>query len=114
MADSERDEAVVQAFNAAINGRDLDGLASLMSDDHQFVDAAGGRVEGKLACVDAWRRFFETFPDYRNHFDAVRGDDAGSVDVRGRSECSEPALRGPARWHAEIVDGLVRLWQVRA
>lgn len=109
---SDDEEAVVEAFNAAINSRDVEALGALMDESHRFVDAAGGTVEGKAACLEAWRGFFASFPDYRNVFDDVRGDGAGSVDVRGRSECAEPALRGPARWHAEVRDGLVVLWQV--
>ena len=58
--------AVAAAFNEAINTRDLDRLAGLMTDDHTFVDSAGGTVAGKPACVEAWRGFFEAFPDYRN------------------------------------------------
>jgi ketosteroid isomerase-like protein len=105
-------EAVVTAFNAAINARDREALAALMDERHRFVDAAGGTVEGKAACLEAWRGFFASFPDYRNVFDDVRGDGTGAVEIRGRSECSEPALHGPARWHAEVRDGLVLLWQV--
>jgi hypothetical protein len=32
-----------------------------MTDTHCFVDSAGGMVEGKVACLDAWRGFFEGF-----------------------------------------------------
>ncbi|HEV7761752.1 MAG TPA: nuclear transport factor 2 family protein [Acidimicrobiales bacterium] len=113
MADQEEAEvAVVVAFNAAINRRDIEALGALMAEEHRFVDVEGHRVEGKAACVEAWRGFFASFPDYRNVFDDVRGDGAGSVEIRGRSECSDPALDGPARWHAEVRDGLVVLWQV--
>jgi ketosteroid isomerase-like protein len=113
MVDEEEAEvAVVVAFNGAINRRDIEALGALMADGHRFVDVEGHSVEGKPACVEVWRGFFASFPDYRNVFDEVRGDGAGSVEIRGRSECSDPALDGPARWHAEVRDGLVVLWQV--
>jgi ketosteroid isomerase-like protein len=103
--------AVALRFNDRINARDLDGLSALMTDDHTFVDAAGGRVEGKQACVEAWRGFFAAFPDYRNVFSGTRtaGD---SVAITGYSECSVPELAGPARWTAQVRDGKIALWRV--
>ena len=50
---------MVQAFNTAINAGDLDGLEALMTEDHCFVDAAGGEVHGREACVEAWRGFLD-------------------------------------------------------
>ena len=43
------DEAVVLAFNAAINRRDLSGLGRLMADGHRFIDTAGNTFAGKPA-----------------------------------------------------------------
>jgi ketosteroid isomerase-like protein len=106
------DVETVRAFNDAINARDLDALTALMTDDHRFVDSEGTTVDGKAACTDAWRGFFETFPDYLNVFDDVRSTAPGVVDVVGRSECSFAALDGPARWRAVVRDGQVAFWQV--
>lgn len=102
-----------RAFNEAINRRDLDGLAALMTDDHRFVDPAGGAVDGKAACLDAWRGFFAAFPDYRNHFEGLDEAD-GVVDVVGHSTCAVPELDGPARWRVVVRpdDGLVVEWRV--
>ncbi|MFC5218447.1 nuclear transport factor 2 family protein [Streptomyces coerulescens] len=102
---------VVRRFNAAINDRDLDGLASLMSEDHTFVDSGGGAVRGKQACVEAWRGFFAAFPDYRNTFTglSVRDD---VVAVSGHSECSRPELAGPALWTARVTGTHVDEWRV--
>lgn len=112
MSTGADDAALVRAFNDAINARDTDALAELMTDDHRFVDPAGAVVEGKAACLDAWRGFFAAFPDYRNVFDRVAGDGRGGVDVEGRSECTDPRLHGPARWHAAVRDGRVAEWRV--
>jgi ketosteroid isomerase-like protein len=112
MAEPDSPEAAVALrFNDRINARDLDGLSALMTDDHTFVDSAGDRVEGKPACVEAWRGFFAAFPDYRNVFSGTRtaGD---SVAITGYSQCSVPELAGPARWTARVRDGRVALWQV--
>jgi ketosteroid isomerase-like protein len=98
-------------FNDRINDRDVDGLAELMADDHAFIDAAGGRVVGKPACLAAWRGFFGAYPDYRNHFEstASRGDVAVAI---GRSTCSDPILAGPAIWAARVRDGKIVEWRV--
>jgi SnoaL-like domain len=53
---------VVRSFNGAINDRDLEVLAAQMTETHRFIDAAGVTVEGKGACVEAWRGFFVAFP----------------------------------------------------
>jgi ketosteroid isomerase-like protein len=104
--------AVVLAFNEAINSRDVAALADLMTTTHRFVDSVGATTGGKVGCIEAWRGFFDSFPDYRNVFDHVADVGDGLVVVRGRSECSVPALDGPADWRAAVLDGRVDLWQV--
>jgi ketosteroid isomerase-like protein len=104
-------EETAAAFNDRINARDLAGLAALMTDDHTFVDSEGSTVEGRVACVEAWRGFFAAFPDYRNVFDSLH-DHGEVVAIAGRSECSDPALNGPALWTATVRDGLVAQWRV--
>ena len=102
---------VAVAFNDSINHHDLAGLAVLMTDDHTFVDTEGGVVAGKRDCLDAWRGFFESFPDYRNVFTsfAVRGD---LVTIVGHSVCADPRLAGPALWTATIRNSQVAEWRV--
>jgi ketosteroid isomerase-like protein len=68
-------------FNVWINSADLEGLASLMTDDHTFIDSLGSVISGKSAVLAAWSSFFRAFPDYRNEFERHRSD---------------PRLRGPA------------------
>jgi ketosteroid isomerase-like protein len=102
---------LVERFNAAINGRELVGLCSLMSENHTFVDTEGGTVRGKPACAEAWRGFFSAFADYRTVFSdlTVRGD---VVTVSGYSVCSQPELAGPALWTARVTGTLVTEWRV--
>ena len=104
-------EDVANRFNGCINRGDLDGLAELMTDDHAFTDTLGATVAGKAACVDAWRGFFQHFPDYHNTFTKLtsRGDVAVAV---GYSTCATAALHGPAIWAATIRDGRVAHWRV--
>jgi ketosteroid isomerase-like protein len=56
------DEAVVLAFNAAINRRDLPGLGRLMADDHRFIDTAGNTFTGKPACLEGMARLLCVLP----------------------------------------------------
>ena len=104
-------ESVALEFNSRINGRDLDGLADLMPDDHTFVDTEGNVISGKPDCLNAWRGFFQAFPDYRNIIESLtaRGD---LVVLAGHSVCPQPALAGPALWTAMIRDGRVAEWRV--
>jgi ketosteroid isomerase-like protein len=102
---------VAVRFNERINARDLAGLATLMTDDHTFIDTAGTSLAGKGACLAAWRGFFEGFPDYRNVFTSFTTHD-DVVTIVGRSECAEPSLAGPALWTATVRDGKVAEWHV--
>jgi ketosteroid isomerase-like protein len=105
-------QGAVIAFNEAINRRDLDALAGLMTEDHAFVDTAGGAVTGKQAVLEAWAGFFEAFPDYRNEWSAIVSKDGAHVAL-GRSVCAtEPALDGPAIWTARTREGKVSEWRV--
>jgi ketosteroid isomerase-like protein len=102
---------VVTRFNACINARDADGLAELMTDDHVFIDSTDSAVRGKSECLDAWRGFFASFPDYRNTFEAMRST-ADQVFVRGYSTCSNAQLDGPALWSARVSADQVAEWRV--
>jgi ketosteroid isomerase-like protein len=42
-----------------------------MTEDHTFVDSAGNAVAGRQRVLDAWRGFFDAFPDYRNEWAEV-------------------------------------------
>jgi ketosteroid isomerase-like protein len=98
-------------FNEHINNRDAEGLSSVMTDDHSFIDKAGNAIRGKATCLDAWRGFFAAFPDYRNIFERLLLQEE-SVVVVGRSSCSDARLDGPALWVARMRDGKVAEWRV--
>lgn len=105
--------AVAARFNGCINRRDVDGLAELMSDDHRFVDAEATVVSGKSACLEAWRGFFDSFPDYRNVFTSLTAYN-DVVTIVGYSECTEPSLAGTALWTAAVRGEVVTEWRVYA
>jgi ketosteroid isomerase-like protein len=102
---------VAIGFNECINRRDLGALAELMTEDHAFTDTAGASVRGKAACIEAWRGFFEQFPDYRNTFDDIRARGNLAIAV-GYSTCSVEVLNGPAIWTAATNEGRVSHWRV--
>lgn len=58
------DEAAIAEFNrrylAAINGGDIDTLASLTTDGHMMISSGGPPLAGKKALVDAMTRAFQT------------------------------------------------------
>ena len=87
--------SVVGLFNEAINAGNVAALAGLMTDTHRFIDSAGTTVEGKSACIDAWRGFFGTFPDYRNVFDNVEDVGGGAVSL-ARPQGWVAAMQGTA------------------
>ena len=103
--------ALTLKFNEHINNRDLDGLAALMTDDHAFVDTANHPIRGKVRCLEAWRGFFTSFPDYRNEFDRLVVED-NKVSVVGRSHCSDGRLNGPALWLARTSACKLAEWRV--
>src|SRR5262247_522848 len=82
-----------------------------MTDDHRFTDTLGNSVYGKANCLEAWRGFFEQFPDYRNTFVDIRARD-DLVIVVGYSTCSVEVLSGPAIWTATIRNDGVAHWRV--
>jgi ketosteroid isomerase-like protein len=102
---------VVTRFDACINAQDADGLGKLMTVDHAFIDTAGARQHGKAECLDSWRGFLNSFPDYRNTFTEMRSE-ADVVTVLGYATCVNELLDGPALWTARVRDDKVAEWRM--
>jgi ketosteroid isomerase-like protein len=58
----------VLQFNDYISKHDLQGLSSLLSEDHVFIDRKGKEDRGKETMMKGWKNFFQSFPHYRNTF----------------------------------------------
>ena len=58
----------VLQFNEYINNQDIDGLSSLMTEDHIFIDRHGDRFKDM---INGWKDFFSNFPTYKNYFTRV-------------------------------------------
>ena len=106
-------ESVVLSFNDCINNQDIKGLASLMSDDHVFVDRDGSRHGPKSYMVEGWKDFFSMFPDYRNTFLKIitRGN---QVLVTGYAYWSKEEPKDEVIWVATLANGLVQEWRIYA
>jgi hypothetical protein len=76
-----------------------------------FIDTANSAIRGKPGCVNAWKSFFELFPDYRNIVDTLIVTEETVIAV-GRSTCSDPRLEGPALWSARTRQNQLSEWRV--
>lgn len=103
-------EIIVLRFNDYINGQELEGLSSMMTDDHTLIDP-GNTSQGRERVTDAWRRFFDACPDYQNHFEKIESDN-DYVKVTGHATCSHKELNGPFLWTARVRGDKVAEWYV--
>jgi ketosteroid isomerase-like protein len=107
----DEQKAIVLQFNEYIDKQNIDGLASLMTADHTFIDSGNNIIHGKEKVLEAWSRFFELFPDYRNVFEKLESQN-NFILITGHSICSDKRLDGPALWTAKIKDNKVAEWRV--
>lgn len=109
---------LIEAFVDAINARDVNALAELMSSDHTFIDAHGNEVVGREKMRAGWRGYFEWFPNYEIEVVQIfeKGEEFGLFGYAGGSFKNNPELswRLPAAWKVVVKDQRVALWQVYA
>ena len=104
-------------FVEFINRRDLDGLASLMADDHIFIDLSGEVHRDREALIDGWRSYFNQFPEYMIHLAEVYifGDRVALVGRTTGSHTGQPRheeFQGTVIWVAETHKGKLKRWQL--
>jgi ketosteroid isomerase-like protein len=100
---------VVLQFNEYINNQDIEGLNSLMTEDHIFIDRAGDKF-GDM--VNGWKEFFVNFPTYKNYFTRVESQ-GNLVIILGYAIWSKNTLeQDHAIWTARIENDRVALWQI--
>jgi ketosteroid isomerase-like protein len=113
---------VVLAFLEKINQHDVDGLVSLMSEDHVFIDSLGTRVQGREKLRAGWQSYFQMCPDYRvsheevfsqGNIVAAFGSAGGTVAAKGELK-AENRWQIPAAWMAIVKNGQVAEWRVYA
>ncbi len=111
----------VLSFVEKINDHDVDEMATLMSEDHTFIDSSGLVINGKKEMTKAWEGYFKWFPDYEitvvntlltNDSVGMFGIANGTFDSEDPTE--EDKFEIPAAWRAKVKDNLITEWQVVA
>lgn len=98
-------------FNEYINSQDIEGLSSLMTEDHTFIDREGKVDKRKESMTKGWIEFFNAFPDYRNTFTRVESRD-DLVILIGYATWTKESQADHAIWTARIEDDLVAEWRI--
>src|SRR3954453_10411283 len=117
MTEASPGVAVAISFVDQINRRDIDNLVVLMSSDHRLEVFDEEPLTGKEANADAWRVYFDSFPNYviYPHTVAERG---GSVAILGHTTGSHLGLSDDEErkhtliWIADIESGTVTRWKL--
>ena len=113
---------IVLKFLEKINQHDVDGLVSLISEQHVLVDSLGSRFQGREKLRAGWQSYFKMCPDYtvsheeifaHGNIVAVFGSAGGTIAAKGGLE-PENRWRVPAAWMATIRDGKLVEWRVYA
>ena len=114
---------VVLKFLEKINEHDVDGLVSLMSEQHVLVDSLGNRLRGRDNLKAGWHAYFKMCPDYAvSHeeiFDhgnivVVFGSAGGTIAEKEAELKAENRWRIPAAWMATVTGGKLVEWRVYA
>lgn len=100
----------MQRYIAALNARNSEAIADLLTDDCRLVDSSGGWVEGHENAMAATRAFFEFETDFRifDHDIVLRGDE---VLVRGTVRANNPHLAKDTLWRGRVRNGKLAYWQ---
>jgi ketosteroid isomerase-like protein len=110
--------AAVLRFIVCINCGDVDGLAELMTDDHELVVFAERPLKGKSTNIDAWHGYASAFPNYVIYPDRLSEYATGRVAVSGHTTGSHLGLQDDEErlltliWLAEVQDGRLRYWHL--
>ena len=114
--------AVAHAFVDAINHRSPEEIASLMTEDHVFIDSLGTRVTGRQQMQKGWQGYFSMVPDYSITVDETFAEGAVVVMLgtaqgtwsSGGSLKPENRWQTPAAWRAMVRGSSVAEWRVYA
>jgi len=114
--------AVAMAFVEAINSKDVERLADLMTATHKFVDGDGSEHVGKDQMKAGWKKHLELIPDLTlsisEHFEendtvVLLGWSSGTIIQHGELK-SENSWRVPSAWRVVVESGKVAVWQLYA
>ena len=113
------DKEIVLAFVKAINDHDVDKIYNLMSDDHIFIDGAGGKNIGKIDMKEGWQNYYQLFPDYSIQITDVLEDNS-IIGIFGYASGSYMIIKDKtnnfwkttASWKAIVENNKIKHWQV--
>src|SRR4030042_3484909 len=101
---------VAMAFVEAINSKDVDRMASLMTNDHKFIDGDGSEYSGKDRMTTGWREHLELIPNLTlsisQHFEenetvVLLGWSSGIIFQKGELK-QENSWRVPCAWRVLV------------
>ena len=115
-------ETVTRRFVDAINRRDPDAIAELMTSDHRFIDGMGEIVEGQERMRQGWKGYFDMVPDYYIKVSEAfeSGDIVVMLGIAGGTFTNDATLKlennweVPAAWRAVVEGDKIKQWQVYA
>lgn len=111
---------IVLKFIEKINEADVAGMGGLMSDEHIFIDNIGNEMSGKEKMKEAWKSYYDLFPDYKIEVSEIfqnggtfllYGIASGSFQNRKEKDAHYSI---PAAWKALVENDRIKLWQVFA
>jgi ketosteroid isomerase-like protein len=114
--------SVVEQFVACINAHQVDGIASLLSPQHRFIDSLGTVVTGRETMRNGWREYFRMVPDYRLSIAHVFSDgaqvllvgEARGTYTRDGTLKTHNVWSTPVACRAVVSNALISEWQVYA
>jgi ketosteroid isomerase-like protein len=109
--------ATLEEFVRRINEHDVNGIVSLCTADHIFIDSLGSQMSGRAFLEQAWAGYFSLFPDYRIDVEAAASHDAVALACGFASathSASKKSWRIPAAWRAVVRKRQIAEWQVYA
>jgi len=117
---SESTKTIVNRFVKAINDHDVNEIVNLMSEDHIFIDAMDNKSVGKKGMTEAWKGYYDLFPDYKIEISDIIENESviglfGYVNATYKNlinELNSNFWRIPASWKAIVVNTKIKHWQV--
>ncbi|MGD8414747.1 MAG: nuclear transport factor 2 family protein [Candidatus Latescibacterota bacterium] len=111
---------IANLFVEAINSNDPDRMATLMTENHTFIDADGSEYPGREKMREGWKEYFSMVPDFRIHVKevlfrdnlvALFGVAEGTFDQNGELR-RENHWIVPAAWRVVVENGKVAVWHL--
>ena len=113
---------MARRFVDRINAHDVEGLISLMTSDHAFVDSLGD-VFTRPVIEEGWRQYFAMVPDYWIKIERAYSHEGVSilVGVAGGTYLSRDGAakvankwETPAVWTVKVEGNRVAEWRIYA